>query len=150
MEKENHGSVPHRSTYDALEALYDGWALPRNIARNGDLAAFDEHFAALSARYGYTIEVPEATVNQLGYRLMSEKKINDALGVFTRNATRYPGSANAYDSLGDAYDAAGLWEKAAKSYAKACTMGGADDHPNAELYCANAKRANARIGQSKR
>ena len=74
MENETHGSIPHRTTYNALEKLYTDWKLPLEIARTGNLADFDAHFEALSKKFGYEIITPEFTVNGLGYRLLGEKE----------------------------------------------------------------------------
>jgi tetratricopeptide (TPR) repeat protein len=46
---------------------------------------------------------PEARVNTLGYRLMSEKPLPEAIVIFEVNALTHPNSWNAYDSLGEAY-----------------------------------------------
>ncbi len=45
----------------------------------------------------------ENELNQLGYELMSEAKIDEAIKIFTLNITEFPNSANVYDSRGEAY-----------------------------------------------
>ncbi len=145
MEQEDHGSIPHRTTYDALEMLYADWQLPQQIARTGTLDDFDRHFAALSQRFGYEIITPENDVNQLGYRLLGEKKIDEAIAVFRRNVEVYPASANVYDSLGDGLDAAGHLEEAREHYALACEKGQAANHPGTPTYCGNLARVSKKI-----
>lgn len=49
----------------------------------------------------------EGTLNGLGYALMGEQKLADAIAILELVAATYPDSANAHDSLGDAYEAAG-------------------------------------------
>ena len=51
--------------------------------------------------------LPEYLVNWLGYEHLALKDSATALDIMKLNATRYPASANAQDSLGDAYLAAG-------------------------------------------
>lgn len=141
MENETHGSVPHRSTYDGLEMLYDGWAIPnfrKAVAERG-LAAVDDHAKSLSTRYGYEVEVPETVVNIVGYELLGQNKVDDAITVFERNIKNFPTSPNVYDSAGDGYKAKGAMKKAAQSYTKACSIGTEANHPNKGVFCANAE-----------
>lgn len=48
--------------------------------------------------------------------------VPDAVTVFEKNVERFPGSANAYDSLGEAYAAAGQREKAIASYERSLVL----------------------------
>ncbi len=141
MEEETHGSIPHRSTYDGLEMLYDGWAIDNfreKVAESG-LAAIEAHAKSLSTRYGYDVEVPETVVNLVGYELLNQDQVDDAIEVFERNIKNFPSSANVYDSAGDAYKAKGAMKQAAESYAKACELSTETNHPNKGVYCANAE-----------
>ena len=142
MEEETHGSIPHRTTYDALEALYADWNIQNagQLFDEGGLAALDAHYAALSEKFGYEIITPEAMVNQMGYRLMGQQKPEEAIAVLSRNVEVYPASPNVYDSLGDGYDANEQFEEAKASYEKACTMGHAANDPNTQVYCGNVER----------
>jgi tetratricopeptide (TPR) repeat protein len=45
----------------------------------------------------------ERHVNALGYKLLSAKRVQDAITIFEVNARAHPKSANAYDSLGEGY-----------------------------------------------
>ncbi len=47
--------------------------------------------------------VSESQLNALGYRLLSMKKVREAIEIFKLNVEAYPQSANVYDSLGQAY-----------------------------------------------
>jgi len=47
-------------------------------------------------------DASEASINVLGYQLMGEDRLNDALRVFKLNLDEHPNSANPYDSYGDA------------------------------------------------
>lgn len=61
----------------------------------------------------------ETLLNGVGYRLLKDKKINDAIEIFKLNVTEYPKSANVYDSLGEAYLNSGDTTSAIKYYEKA-------------------------------
>ena len=146
LDQEDHGSVPHRSTYAGLEAIFSDWGIqdPFQIAADGDLSAIDAHYAALSEQYGYEIPTPEAVINGLGYGLLQEQ-VDAAIAVFEENVRRFPASANVYDSLGDAYDAAGRSEDARDSYARAVEIAAAEDHPNLGTYRANLERLETKL-----
>lgn len=58
----------------------------------------------------------EKEINGFGYRLISEKRIHDALEIFKLNMYLYPTSANAFDSLGETYAELGDRELAIKNY----------------------------------
>jgi len=148
MEEETHGSIPHRTTYKALELLYDTWSIPSFVAFADEegLAAFDAHYAALSKKYGYEITTPEATVNQLGYYYIGQERTEEAIAVLKRNVEVYPGSANVYDSLGDAYDAAGQYGLARNNYEKAVELAEATNSQFLDVYRANLERIREKIG----
>jgi hypothetical protein len=151
MEEETHGSIPHRTTYRALERLYDGWRIPDFgfLAEEGGLEAFDAHYARLSSKYGYEIITPERIVNQLGYWYLGQDRVQEAIATFKRNVEVYPGSANVYDSLGDGYDAAGEVRLAEQNYARAVDLAEATDHPNLGVYRANLERIRTAIGSTR-
>ena len=58
----------------------------------------------------------EGTLNALGYRLLRQGMIEEALGIFRFNVELYPESGNPYDSLGEALIAAGDLERALENY----------------------------------
>ena len=64
----------------------------------------------------------EDQLNTLGYKLMADGKLKDAIAVFELNALTYPQSSNVYDSLGEAYLADGQKEKAAENYEKSLAL----------------------------
>lgn len=61
----------------------------------------------------------EVEVNQLGYTLLGQKKMDEALALFQRNVQDHPDSWNAYDSLAEAYALKGDKAQAAANYRKA-------------------------------
>lgn len=46
--------------------------------------------------------VEEGEINDLGYRLLGENRVLDAIGIFQLNVAAFPESWNVYDSLGEA------------------------------------------------
>jgi hypothetical protein len=64
----------------------------------------------------------EAEVNQLGYGLLGQGKLDEAISLFQRNVKDHPGSWNAYDSLAEAYANKGDKAQATANYRKAYDM----------------------------
>jgi predicted alpha/beta superfamily hydrolase len=58
--EEDHGTVPYISTYEGLQAIFAGYRIANPIAlfEEGGLPAFERHYAEVSKRMGYIIEVP--------------------------------------------------------------------------------------------
>jgi tetratricopeptide (TPR) repeat protein len=64
----------------------------------------------------------EAELNRLGYELLSEKRVGQAIQVFELNAEAFPKSSNVHDSLGEAYAASGDRPAAIRSYERALAL----------------------------
>jgi C-terminal processing protease CtpA/Prc/Flp pilus assembly protein TadD len=95
--------------------------LERNINDKGiDAAvkAFDQ--ARLGPPSSYYID--ESQMNQLGYQFLRGGKTKEAIAVFELNVREFPGSFNAYDSLGEAHMAAGNRDLAIKDYKKSIEL----------------------------
>ncbi len=61
----------------------------------------------------------EAEVNQVGYTLIGQKKVDEAITLFQKNVKDHPASWNAYDSLAEAYALKGDKAQAVTNYKKA-------------------------------
>jgi hypothetical protein len=121
METEDHGSIVHRSIYDGLEYIFSSWQFRGNLASAG-LRGLEQHYRELSDRYGYAIDVPEGTINRLGYLYLEQNKVDEAIAVFKWNVHHYPGSWNVYDSLGEAFAKNGDTKLAVENYAISVAM----------------------------
>ena len=148
MPDEDHGSVVLRSHYYGLRKIFEGWRLPvdrETRAFRGGLPEMKAHYASLSQRRGYTVPIPEQTVNLLGYQHLGQNQIADALSAFRFNLECHPGSANAYDSLGEALEKAGKFAEAKEAYAQAAALGEKDQHPFLATYLRNLERVKTRV-----
>jgi predicted alpha/beta superfamily hydrolase len=128
---EDHGSTTFLAHYAGLRTLFDGWVMPRDPKDGmpiGGLKGVEQHYRELSERFGFPVS-SEAAINQTGYALLGQKKIEDALAAFKRNVELYPGSANVYDSLADGLEAAGKADLARQNVEKAVTVGTATADP---------------------
>lgn len=82
-------------------------------------AGIDEYNRLRKLYYGKgTFNFDENTLIKLGYKLLGEKALSDAVVVLKLNTQMNPESANAFDSLGDAYVAVGDFKNAVESAEK--------------------------------
>jgi tetratricopeptide (TPR) repeat protein len=127
----DHGSMVGRNIYDGLQFFFSGWRPSNEAMRNADLVGikqFVESRLAKWAKYGFdeSVILPERMVNSLGYFLIGQKKLENAVEVFSYNIERFPKSFNAHDSLGEAYMIMGDKEKAIKYYKLAVELNPGD------------------------
>jgi len=83
----------------------------------------------------------EAAINDVGYQLINQRRMQKALEVFQFNTEKFPKSANAFDSLGEVYMMLNDFDLAAQNYQKAIDLGGTNG---------NAKRMLQQIQQIKK
>jgi hypothetical protein len=123
---EDHGSTPHRSTYDGLETIFRPFRVPPDSFVALGIAGLDRRYAELRTRFGFPDRTPEAALNVLGYRLLADSQVSrraQALEPLRENARRFPRAANTYDSMGDAFRALGQKEAALTCFAASVRMG---------------------------
>jgi len=70
----------------------------------------------------HKLDVSERQLNSLGYRLLGNNKLKEAIEIFKFVVSEYPESYNAYDSLGEAFMNAGEKELAVKNYKKSLEL----------------------------
>jgi Flp pilus assembly protein TadD len=117
--------------------------LRETLASGGDVG---EAYRTLARRYPPE-RFDEGLLNTLGYELLREERVDDAVAVFELNVAEYPDAANPYDSLGDGYSAAGRLEEAQVSYARAVEVAEQTGHPNLPTYRANLERVTQQFEQ---
>jgi CubicO group peptidase (beta-lactamase class C family) len=66
--------------------------------------------------------VSENQMNRIGYALLGQKRVKDAIEVFKLNVQDYPQSANTYDSLGEAYMVDGAKDLAIANYQRSIEL----------------------------
>jgi predicted alpha/beta superfamily hydrolase len=122
--EEVHQSTELLGHYDGLRTIFTGWPMPRDEKtdlRAGGLEGVEQHYRALSNRFGFKVSA-EQEINSLGYNLLGNKKVDEALAAFRRNVELYPQSANTYDSLADGFEAAGKPDLAVQNVEKAVDL----------------------------
>jgi hypothetical protein len=92
-------------------------ALPGGVS--GVLARYNAWVSDPEHRFA---QDPERQVNTLGYQLMGDSRIPDAITIFQVNARVHPDSWNAWDSLGEGYAKAHDKENALRAYRKSLEL----------------------------
>ena len=73
-------------------------------------------------RGGKAYNLDEEEMNSIGYELMQDGKLNEAMTVFALNAESFPTSFNVYDSRGEAYMKMGNKTAAIQDYKKSVEL----------------------------
>lgn len=115
-----------KAAFDSRKSMVP--ILSATIASKGIDSAI-EQYRELRTAPRATYNFDEGQLNNLGYQLISNRKIKDAIRIFHLNVEMYPQSSNAYDSLGEAYMDDGDIPLAIANYRKSLQL--------------NAKNANA-------
>lgn len=74
--------------------------------------------AKATSRLSYDFSGAENTLNQIGYNMLDDGKVAQAIKIFRLNAREYPNSANTYDSLGEALLEANNLDESLQNYKK--------------------------------
>lgn len=127
--KDNHGVF--RNAEDRLRRTVDWFknvrtmsvaqVIGRTVRQQGAEAAVKQYYELKKTRPDvYDFGEPE--LNTLGYLLLRDQLVKDAVEIFKLNVAAYPEGFNTYDSLGEAYLAAGERELAIKNYKKSLEL----------------------------
>lgn len=93
----------------------------RALRERGAADALSEYRATRKARPADPA-LGEGTVNSIGYVLLRNRKVKDAVAVFAQNVEDHPDSWNAHDSLGEAYAADGDVPSAIRAYERSLQL----------------------------
>ncbi len=104
-----YGRIPAPPRASVAEAMLE-------IVRTKGAAAGIEEYRRLKATNQDRYRFGEEELNNLGYLLVREKRLSDAIAVFRLNVEVFPDSWNVYDSLGEVYMLAGKKELAISNY----------------------------------
>lgn len=132
---EDHRSTPHRSTYDALEGLFAGWALPSR-RQDKDVqfspAEVDAHYAGLSKRFGFSVTPSAGVIINVAHGML--KGVDEAGGMaqLRRAVNEYPYLAETHWALGDALASRQQVDAARVAYSNALHAAVEEDAENVE------------------
>lgn len=136
---EDHMSNPYISLYKGLRFVFNDWQIPDDIINLG-LDAINGYYENISVKYGQKTIPPENILNNMGYALLQNNDIENAITVFKANTLFYPESPNVYDSYGEALEANGQLDLAKENFKKAWDLGVEQDHMFVNIFKANYER----------
>jgi hypothetical protein len=112
--------IRHTSIVDSLTAA---------CTRGGCDAALKQYRRFTDSNYHNTYRYGVGALNQVGYQLMGEGLVEDALRVFRLNVEEYPADWNVFDSYGEACMKAGMKELAIENYERALALDPTQENP---------------------
>jgi len=101
--QEEHGTISYISTYDGLQAIFDGYRIANPIAlfEEGGLPAFERHYAEVSKRMGYTVPVPSRAYGDALSELSNRGRFAEAEEIGKKMLERDPKNTWALSALAE-------------------------------------------------
>ena len=121
------GVIPAGATLVFVVELVDirGPAVSQALTEaleKGGIAGAVARYRELAARNFAGYFASEDDLNGLGYTLLRQNRVADAVEIFKLNVEAHPASANVHDSLGEAYMLSGDTARAVESYRKSLEL----------------------------
>ena len=110
----------------------------RALIEGNSEAAFIAAYNKLKANYPPE-NLGEDLLNSLGYEMLQQGKLPEALAAFRLNVDEYPRAANPYDSLGEAYTISGEFALSAANYRRSLELDPANKNAENRLRELNRK-----------
>lgn len=107
--------------------MSEGAMIPYELLISGKTTEAMDAYRKIKTSTPQDGAVEEGRLNGLGYSLMTQKKLSEAIAMFKLNTEFYPKSANVYDSLAEAYEANGDKELAIRNYKKSLELNPKND-----------------------
>jgi hypothetical protein len=121
-------SVAGRSR--VLQRLPTNFKTPAELLQDGRVSESAAAYRRIKRENPLDSAIAERALNNRGYGFLGAKQYEQALNLFELNVEFYPGSSNAWDSLGEANMLAGNKQKAAESYRRSLDLN--PDNTNAK------------------
>lgn len=118
LNDEIHTSTPHRTIYDGLQFVFDGWFLrdPLSLFDESGIAGIHAHFQAVDERYDFQRGTPRSVVDQIGMSLFESDRLDELGALMTYDLRNYPTAPNNINTLAAAFLERGLTGKAIEYY----------------------------------
>lgn len=112
--------ILHDLPYDRPKVSVARALLP--TIRDAGVAAGIEYYRRLKQSEPDNYAFEEGKLNTLGYQLLQQGRVRDAIDIFRLNVGEYPTGYNTYDSLAEAYMAGGFVVDAIANYRKSLEL----------------------------
>lgn len=112
----------------------------KEISEKGYVEAAINHYKRYSSLINEAYLPEEAYLNAVGYNLLRDKKVNEALNIFELAMTLYPESVNTYDSYGETLIGAGKYKKGILIYTNGYELAKKTGDENLAYMEANLKK----------
>jgi len=96
--------------------------IPYEMLLAGKTTEAADAYRKIKSEKPQNVVVDEGRLNGLGYSLMRQGKLREAIAILKLNVEFYPKSFNVYDSLGEAYATSGEKELAIANYKKSLEL----------------------------
>jgi CubicO group peptidase (beta-lactamase class C family) len=96
--------------------------VPFELLTSGKVGEAIARYQQIKKETPLNVSVSEDRLNNVGYSLLRQQKIAEAIAIFKINVEFYPKSANVYDSLAEAYAANGEKALAIENYKKSLEL----------------------------
>jgi CubicO group peptidase (beta-lactamase class C family) len=118
------GSVTLKSSRgtSTVTRAAEGVKAPADWLEAGDMVRAVEGYRSLWKKDPKDPNVAETRLNSMGYQLLSDRKMAEAIALFKLNVELHPDSWNAYDSLAEGYMKNGEKALAIKNYEKSLAL----------------------------
>src|SRR5207248_550494 len=90
--------------------------------RQSGMSAALAQYGSLKQANNTDYDFGESELNELGYELLGQNKLMDAIEVLKLNVAAYPSSWNVYDGLGEAYMKNGNRDLAIENYRRSLEL----------------------------
>lgn len=127
----SHNYGPYKALYEGLIAVFPDFAVPQDELVEG-LAAIKKHYENLSARYGYTLDVPNSVYAALVRAWFNSHDPGEILPITAEWTETYPQSAVAWYFHGRVHQRSNDLERARACIEKALALEQARMLPDSE------------------
>jgi pimeloyl-ACP methyl ester carboxylesterase len=127
----SHNYTPYKALYEGLQTAFPGFAVPQNELNQG-LDAVKEHYANVSAGYGYTVNVPDDVYAALVRGWFNSHDPGEILPITTEWTATYPRSAIAWYFHGRMHQLSNELDKALACFQKSVALEQARILPDSE------------------
>lgn len=144
---EDHSSIPHKTIYAGLTALFHPWRTAPPEATENGVKGLLEYKEVLSRKYGCDIGLSYTTLWSAGSKFLREKAYGRAREIFQLCVESYPDREFAYLKLAEAFEGSGQLAEAVDVYQKAHHLAARKKSPHVHVFKGELERVRKRVSE---